>query len=47
MRALSGQGYTDAEWDELMREFAEAVERVIERNGEFRTRTDTGVFVCR
>jgi SAM-dependent methyltransferase len=47
MRALSGEGYSDLEWEDLMREFAVVVERVIARDGEFRTRTDTGVFVCR
>jgi ubiquinone/menaquinone biosynthesis C-methylase UbiE len=47
MRALSGEGYSDAEWEELMLAFADAVERVIDEVGEFRTRTDTGVFVCR
>jgi ubiquinone/menaquinone biosynthesis C-methylase UbiE len=47
MRDLSGQGYADAEWDSLMTDFEHAVAEVIASDGAFRTRTDTGVFVCR
>jgi ubiquinone/menaquinone biosynthesis C-methylase UbiE len=47
MRALSGEGYSDDEWEDLMNAFAVAVGQVIERDGEFRILTDTGVFVCR
>lgn len=47
MRELSGEGYGDAEWDELMADFEVAVRAVLRRDGEFVTRTDTGVFVCR
>jgi ubiquinone/menaquinone biosynthesis C-methylase UbiE len=46
MRSLSGEGYTDVAWESLMVEFADAVQRVIDADGEFRTRTATGVFVC-
>jgi SAM-dependent methyltransferase len=47
MRDLSGEGYDDVAWDALMRDFERAVTQVIASEGEFRTRTDTGVFICR
>lgn len=47
MRDLSGEGYDDGAWETLMRDFEVAVSGVIESDGEFRTRTETGVFVCR
>jgi len=47
MRDLSGEGYDDAAWDALMRDFERTVTDVIASEGEFRTRTDTGVFICR
>ena len=47
MRELSGGGYSDDDWEALMVRFAERVEEIVLRDGEFFTRTDTGVFVCR
>jgi hypothetical protein len=47
MRDLSGEGYDDAAWDALMTAFEQRVGEVIAVEGAFRTRTDTGVFVCR
>jgi SAM-dependent methyltransferase len=47
MRDLSGEGYDDAGWHALMTRFESAVAEVIAAEGAFRTRTDTGVLVCR
>jgi SAM-dependent methyltransferase len=47
MRELSGAEYTDEVWEQLMSDFESAVRGVVQRDGEFVTRTDTGVFVCR
>jgi SAM-dependent methyltransferase len=47
MRDLSGEGYDDATWRELMERFESAVAEVIADEGVFRTRTHTGAFVCR
>jgi ubiquinone/menaquinone biosynthesis C-methylase UbiE len=47
MRDLSGHGFDDDEWERLMADFGNAVDQAIRRDGVFRTRTDSGVFVCR
>jgi ubiquinone/menaquinone biosynthesis C-methylase UbiE len=47
MRDLSGEGYDDQAWDDLMTAFEMAVDDVIADQGAFRTRTVTGVFICR
>jgi SAM-dependent methyltransferase len=47
MRDLSGGDYDDEAWDELMRRFAARMDALVSEKGEFTTRTDSGVFVCR
>ncbi len=47
MRDLSGEGYDDDQWEALMQRFEARIEDIVASDGEFFTRTDTGVFVCR
>jgi SAM-dependent methyltransferase len=47
MRDLSGEGYDDEQWEALMQRFEARVEDIVVNEGEFVTRTDTGVFICR
>lgn len=47
MRDLSGGGYDDDRWEQLMDAFERRVEQVVATDGEFVTRAESGVLIGR